>query len=119
MATRADPQPKPCVPSQSRDAVQLRRQLRRRSAARLMQTLSLDAADGLAGDAAASFSPAGRHRSASSPYAWVALAAGGGRAASGGGLRAEVLRAALRRSSAPTPHLAGGCGCAAGGRGIA
>ena len=123
--TRFDPQPKPCMKLQTHDAqrsLPLRRQLRRRAAVRLVQTLSLDAADGLAGDAAAPTAaavPAGRLR-VSSPYAWAALAAaapgGGGRAAAGGGLRAEVLRAALRRSGASMPTLTGRCGCAAPAR---
>ncbi len=128
ITARADPQLKPYAPPQIYDgqrSLPLRRQLRRRAAARLVQTLSLDAADGLAGDSAAATATviaAGRPRPASSPYAWAALAVaaagGSGRAAAGGGLRAEVLRAALRRSGASGPHVAVGCGCGMSGQNL-
>jgi hypothetical protein len=89
----------------------LRCQLRRRAAARLARTLSLDAADGIE-TTAATAAACGRPRPAG-PYAYSALAAAAGACcrpggpATAGGLRAEVLRAALRRS--------GGCEAAGGG----
>ena len=77
----------------------LRCQVRRRAAARLARTLSLDAADGL-GAADGTARP-------SSPGLAAGLQAGG--AADSGGLRAEVLRAALLRAGGEISGARAGC----------